>query len=90
MSYLKSVGFGLILLASSGGVVFAQSGAMSSDSSMDKPMTASKSDMMKMDKCKSMDHDMMMKDHTCMKMMKMHPDMMKSGQAMDNGMMQPK
>ena len=50
-------------------------GMMSSGSHMkmsmkDKKMTA---------KCQGMSHDMMMKNAGCMKMMKMHPDMMKTG-----------
>ena len=32
-----------------------------------------------MTKCQGMSHDMMMKNKSCMKMMKMHPDMMKGG-----------
>jgi uncharacterized protein involved in copper resistance len=40
-------------------------------------MKMSASDKKKMTKCQGMDHDMMMKDKGCMKMMKMHPDMMK-------------
>ena len=50
-------------------------GLMSSDSKMkislkDKKMIA---------RCNGMSHDMMMKNAGCMKMMKMHPDMMKGG-----------
>ncbi len=56
------------------------SGAMSSGSS--KPMSAMQ--MKKMTKCKAMSHDMMMKNSSCMKMMKMHPDMM-SGDGMMSG-----
>ena len=32
-----------------------------------------------MTKCMAMSHDGMMKNKSCMKMMKMHPDMMKGG-----------
>ncbi len=49
------------------------SGAMDSGSAMKMSPMA----MKKMNKCKAMSHDMMMKNAGCMKMMKMHPDMMK-------------
>ncbi len=55
------------------------SGAMASSSSMKmSPMM-----MKKMNKCKAMSHDMMMKNASCMKMAKMHPEMM-SGDSMPN------
>ena len=50
-------------------------GAMSSGSDMKMSMA----DKKMMTKCQKMSHAMMMKNKGCMKMMKMHPDMMKSG-----------
>ena len=50
------------------------SGSMSSGSKMKMSMA----DKKMMAKCKGMSHDMMMKNKGCMKMMKMHPDMMPS------------
>ena len=52
-------------------------GSMSSGSMMAGSKKMSMSDKKMMTKCQGMDHDMMMKDKGCMKMMKMHPDMMK-------------
>jgi hypothetical protein len=65
-----------------GAPAFAQD-AMGKDS-MNKGGTASSGSGMKMSakdkkmmtKCQGMDHGMMMKNASCMKMMKMHPDMM--------------
>jgi Spy/CpxP family protein refolding chaperone len=51
---------------------------MAADHAM-KPMKMSMAQKKMMTKCKSMSHDMMMKSNGCMKMMKMHPDMMKTG-----------
>ena len=53
--------------------------AMSSDKGMMSGKKMSASDKKMMTKCSGMSHDMMMKDKGCMKMMKMHPDMMKGG-----------
>ena len=50
-------------------------GMMSSDPHMKMSMKNKKM----MAKCNGMSHDMMMKNAGCMKMMKMHPDMMKDG-----------
>ncbi len=44
-----------------------------------KPMKMSMADKKMMAKCNAMTHEMMMKNKSCMKMMKMHPDMMKGG-----------
>ena len=44
-----------------------------------KPMKMSMAQKRMMTKCNAMSHDMMMKNKSCMKMMKMHPDMMKGG-----------
>lgn len=72
MKIVTSAVLGLSLLALSAGGVFAQDAAMKSDSMAHM----SKSQMKMMDKCKAMDHDMMMKNKSCMAMMKKHPDMM--------------
>ena len=40
-------------------------------------MKMSDAEMKKMKACNAMSHEMMMKDSDCVKMMKMHPDMMK-------------
>ena len=65
-----------------GAPAFAQD-AMAKDSmhkdammSSDSHMKMSMKDKHMMTKCQGMDHDMMMKNKGCMKMMKMHPDMM--------------
>lgn len=42
-------------------------------------MKMSMKDKKMMAKCNGMSHNMMMKNAGCMKMMKMHPDMMKTG-----------
>lgn len=55
------------------GDAMKKDGMMSSDSKMKMSMA----DKKKMTACKGMSHDMMMKDAGCMKMMKMHPAMMK-------------
>jgi type IV secretory pathway TrbL component len=52
---------------------------MKKDGMMSSKMKMSASDKKMMTKCSGMSHDMMMKDKGCMKMMKMHPDMMKGG-----------
>ncbi|HEX7855122.1 MAG TPA: hypothetical protein VF503_15645 [Sphingobium sp.] len=41
-------------------------------------MKMSAADTKKMDQCNAMSHDAMMKSASCKKMMKMHPDSMKS------------
>ena len=75
-----AVGLTAVLFA---GAASAQTGAMSSGSMSTGAMSKmSKSDMKMMDKCKGMDHDMMMKNKTCAKMMKMHPDMMSGDSSM--------
>ena len=75
MTRLKTAAFSLATLALLGGAAYAQ------DSMTHNDMTngMSKHDMMMMKKCQGMDHDMMMKNKGCMKMMKMHPDMMSDG-----------
>ncbi len=55
-------------------------GAMASGSAM----TMTPKETKKMTSCKAMSHDTMMKNAGCMKMMKMHPDMM-SGDSMMSG-----
>ena len=74
MIRIKAMALGLCLLALTSGAAFAQD-AMKTDS-MSKPM--SKHDMKMMKSCQAMDHDKMMANKGCMKMMKMHPDMMSS------------
>lgn len=58
-----------------------QSGAMKKDAMMSSGgnMKMSMKDKRMMTKCNAMSHDMMMKNKSCAKMMKMHPDMMKAG-----------
>ena len=62
--------------------VLAQDAMMKGGMKSDKMMKMSAADTKMMKKCKAMSHDMMMKNAGCKKMMKMHPDMMKSGDAM--------
>jgi hypothetical protein len=73
MIHLKTAALGLVLVA------FAGSAFAMPDSGMHR-MSAKHMRMMK--SCQAMDHDMMMKNKRCMKMMKMHPDMMKGDDAM--------
>lgn len=84
MTFLKPAALGAALLVLAGGSAFAQ-GAMASHDSMTSGM--SKHDMMMMKHCQAMDHDAMMKSRSCMKMMKMHPDMMKDGAMSNDEMM---
>lgn len=74
MMQLKTAALGLTLLAFAGGSAFAMP-----DGAMPK-MSAKHMKMMQ--SCKAMDHEMMMKNKGCMKMMKKHPDMMKDDGAM--------
>jgi hypothetical protein len=62
---------------------FAQD-AMANGAMGSAPMKMTPKEMKKMDSCKAMSHDMMMKNAGCMKLMKMHPDMM-SGDNMMSG-----
>lgn len=64
-----------VLAQDSNGAMMKKDGMMSSGSGMKMSM----SDKKMMKKCNGMSHDMMMKSKGCMKMMKMHPDMMPSG-----------
>lgn len=59
----------------------AQNDTMKKDGMMseDSKMKMSAADKKMMAKCKGMSHAMMMKNKGCMKMMKMHPDMMQGG-----------
>ncbi len=60
-------------------------GAMTSDT-MSKPMSHHEMKMMK--SCQAMDHDKMMANKGCMKMMKMHPEMTSGDSSMNSaGMM---
>ena len=74
MTKMKVVAIGLAAVMLSSGAAYAQD-SMSKDS-MSKGGMMSKKDSMMMKKCQGMDHDKMMKSKSCMKMMKMHPDMM--------------
>ena len=62
------------------------SGSMSSGSmSSEGDMKMTPADMKMMKSCKAMSHSRMMKNAKCMEMMRMHPDMMKSGKMMKSG-----
>lgn len=81
------------VLALSAGAAAAQNSAMTpnsgtkTDSMMAKPMgKMSSSDMTRMKACAAMSHEAMMKDTGCVKLMKAHPDMMKSGGMKSGGM----
>jgi hypothetical protein len=65
--------------------VMAQDAMMKGGMKSDSMMKMSAADTRKMHKCNAMSHDMMMKNAGCMKMMKMHPDMMKHDDMMMSG-----
>ena len=69
----------LTVAAGTPAVAQMSDGAMKKDAMMssDSKMKMSMADKKMMAKCNGMSHAMMMKNKTCMKMMKMHPDMMK-------------
>lgn len=67
----------------------AQDAMMKGGMKSDKMMKMSAADTKKMKSCQAMSHDMMMKDAGCKKMMKMHPDMMKSDPMAKGKMMAP-
>ena len=56
----------------------SQSGSMASDTAMGTPKMT-KAQMASAKKCQAMDPARMAKNKTCMKMQKMHPEMMSSG-----------
>lgn len=56
----------------------AQDTMMKKDSMQSGQMTMSATEMKKMKSCQAMSHEKMMKNAGCARMMKMHPDMMKS------------
>jgi hypothetical protein len=58
-------------------------GGMSSGDAM-STSKMSKADMATMKRCQAMSHDVMMKDSKCMKMMKMHPEMMNNSPPMSH------
>lgn len=64
---------------------FAEDSMMKGGMKSDKMMKMSAADTKKMEACKAMPSDKMMKNAGCKKMMKMHPDMMKSGGTMKSG-----
>jgi hypothetical protein len=68
----------LVLIAGAPAYAQMSNDSMSKGATMsDSKMKMSMADKKMMTKCQGMGHDMMMKDKGCMKMMKMHPDMMK-------------
>ena len=77
MSRLKIACASLAIAALAGGA-YAEGDSM---------MHMSKSQMSAMHKCQAMSHDMMMKNHKCASMMKMHPEMMKGDTAMSHDTM---
>ncbi len=87
MSPLKTTCLSVALLAFAGGA-YAQADHMNSSKdnmSSSGSMHMSKSQMKMMHGCQAMSHDEMMKNSKCMKMMKMHPDMMKGDAMMKKG-----
>lgn len=98
MKLLKLAAIASSALALTAGAAFAQYGAQpdaqsgsmmqsgKTDSMMAKPAgKMSASDMKMMKSCSAMGHDAMMKAPGCVKVMKAHPDMMKSGGSMTSG-----
>ena len=81
MTILKTAALGAMLASFAAGGAFAQTMSTGSMSTGDMSKMSS-ADMKKMKSCQGMSHDMMMKNKGCMKMMKMHPDMMKSDDSM--------
>ena len=82
MKSIKIICSAALLAVAIGTPAYAQmaSGSMQKDGMMsDSGMKMSMKDKKMMTKCQGMSHDMMMKNKSCMKMMKMHPDMMKGG-----------
>ena len=82
MNPIKIICAAALLGAAVGAPAYAQmeSGSMKKDGMMSGDhMKMSMKDKKMMSKCQGMDHGMMMKNKSCMKMMKMHPDMMKGG-----------
>ena len=73
MSPMKTACASLAMLAFAG-AAYAQTDSMTKANM--SSMHMSKSQMARMNKCKAMSHDAMMKKRTCVAMMKAHPDMM--------------
>ena len=73
MNSIKLICAGAMLAGTMAAPAFAQ---MASDHAM-KPTKMSMAQKRMMTKCNAMSHEMMMKNKSCVKMMKMHPDMMK-------------
>jgi len=67
----------------------AQDAMMKGGMKSDKMMKMSAADTKKMKMCQAMPHDKMMKNAGCMKMSRMHPDMMKSDPMAKGKMMAP-
>ena len=77
----------IALVLATGAPAFAQNGMMASGGMHPSGMKMTKTQMASINRCKKMSHRMMMKSRTCMKMMKMHPDMMRGGGMMNDGAM---
>lgn len=84
MGHFKSAALGLAILTCGAGAATAQSDGAMAKSSMAAPSHMSAHQMHMMKSCKSMSHDMMMKNKGCMKMMKAHPEMMSDGMKNDS------
>ncbi len=80
----------IALVLATGTPAFAQDGMMSAGGMQPASMKMTKSQMASMNRCKKMSHPMMTKNRTCMKMMKMHPDMMSEGGMMSDDKMDKK
>lgn len=80
----------IALVLATGTPAFAQNSMMGSGGMQPGGMKMTKSQMASMNRCKKMSHHMMMKNRTCMKMMKMHPEMMRGGDMMNDGSMDKK
>ncbi|GHH25569.1 hypothetical protein GCM10008023_39030 [Sphingomonas glacialis] len=88
---LKKLALGSIaLVLATGAPAFAQNGMMSSGGMQPAGMKITKSQMASMNRCKKMSHHMMTKNRTCMKMMRMHPDMISEDGIMNDGKMDKK
>ena len=78
-----------LALAAGLALTLAAGSALAQDAMKSDSMAKmSSKDMKMMKSCQAMDHDKMMANKGCMKMMKMHPDMMSGGGMMkSDGMM---
>ena len=83
MSHLKT-GFLALAFAVAAGSAFAADDAMKSDAMKSDAMKMSAHDSKMMASCSAMRHDAMTKNKACAKVMKAHPDAMKSEGAMSH------